>query len=246
MKVLIPCVQYADHLAVTLPAWLAILPDEADVIVATAADDTDTIETVMRIGHDAMTRRRLAPEVFVTDAWTRGGATFNKALAMDEALGIGGACKLQCGEIGLALDVDVFPFGTFPELDAIERDTIYGCARYRCPSPAYLHTHQAGLSDRRDLDLIPPKVRGQNYVTIENTRENARQSASKCLGYFQLFRWRPGIQFGSHDTAGKYDLDFRDQFPKRVGLQEIYVLHLGEQDRRNWKGRILPKWGATA
>lgn len=245
MKVLIPCVNYADMLAVTLPAWLAVLPVDAEVIVVTAPNDRATREVV----------ERTQARIVITDAWYRGGTTFNKARAMDEALGITHAANtssmlplpvITSGDVGLALDVDVFPFGTFPELESIEAGTIYGCARYRCASPAELQVHQAGLSDRRDLDLIPPKVRGQNYVTVVNTRDNAIDSASKCLGYFQLFRWQPGIQFGSHDTAGKYDLDFRGQFARRVGLEAIYVLHLGEQDRRNWRGRMLPKWGATA
>lgn len=232
MKVVIPCVNYADMLAVTLPAWLAVLPDGAEVVVVTSPDDHDTVDIA----------QQCRVTVFVTDAWHRNGATFNKALAMDEALMF---LSIEPGEVGLALDVDVYPLGTFPDLDRIQDGTIYGCARYRCPSPEYLAQVQAGKIDRRALDLIPPKLRGVDYHTIENTPANAIDTASKCLGFFQLFRWRPGIRFGSYDTAGKYDLDFRDQFRHRVGLEDIYVLHLGEQNRANWKGRVLPKWGAA-
>jgi hypothetical protein len=79
-------------------------------------------------------------------------------------------------------------------------------------------------------------------IITENTPANVLETGARCLGYFQLFRWRPGVGFGHYKTAGKYDLDFRTHFRRRVGLSDMYVLHLGEQNRRNWRGRIVPRW----
>ena len=102
--------------------------------------------------------------------------------------------------------------------------------------------HRRGRTTRGQLRLIPPKVRGQSYVSAPNTRENALASARRCLGYLQLFRYRRGLTFGSYRTAGKYDLEFRKQFAETDALWDLYVLHLGDQARSNWRGRVLPPW----
>ena len=136
----------------------------------------------------------------------------------------------------------MYPFGRFPSESEIQPDVLYGCARYHCRSRAQLRAHKRGRTDRSRLELIPPKVRGESYVKCVNSRENALAAATKCLGYFQLFRYRGGIRFGSYRTAGKYDLEFRYQFPRREALWDFYVLHLGEQNRANWRGRVTARW----
>ena len=75
------------------------------------------------------------------------------------------------------------------------------------------------------------------------TAGDIAQAARHCLGYFQLFAWRPGLRFGSSPTAGGYDQRFAGQFAIRAELPGVSVLHLGAQDRANWSGRVLPPWG---
>lgn len=240
MRAVIPSVDYADFLAVTLPGWRRVLPD-AHLVVVTAPRDVETQAVARQHGVACL----------VTDAWYQEGAHFDKARAMDQAFGFDDGDRRSLrppdpGEVCLALDADGYPFGALPPVDTIRAGAIYGCARYHCPSPLALEAHQAGRTARAALALIPPKVRGVSYGTIANTAPNVEMTASRALGFFQLWRHAPGLRFGSHRTAGKYDLDFRNQFAYRIGLRDLYVLHLGDQDRRNWHGRVLPRWGVTA
>jgi hypothetical protein len=235
MRAVIPSVNYADFLAVTLPAWLAILPHDS-VTVVTSDDDVETQAVAER--HDV--------QCVITDAWTRDGATLNKAAALDEAFGLAGdlIAPPSDGELCLALDADGFPCGTWPLETAIAPNTIYGCGRYHCETPEALQAHRTGRTRRTDLALIPPKVRGSQYGAIPHTAANLKDTATKCLGYFQLWRHAPQYRFGVSKTAGGYDLRFRDQFPRRAYVSDVYILHLGPQDRSNWKGRVLPRWTA--
>lgn len=244
MRLLIPSVNYADFLAVTLPAWRVAWPD-ALVIVATSSDDRAT-RAVART-HGA--------HLIVTDAWYRPTDTmnddtrpvvFNKALAMDEAMGLVGSLNdpPADGEICLSIDADVYPSG--PLKLHPKPNTIYGCPRYLCETPEEL----ARQTERLDLDrlqLLAPRMRGQSsYVTLANTIENVMDTARRCLGYFQGFAYRPGLRFGSYRTAGKYDLDFREKFGHRAIVKNFAVLHLGETNRANWRGRVVPSWQVPA
>lgn len=242
MRIVIPSVHYADYLSVTLPAWRAFRP-AADITVVTAPNDTETPRVVGSVP---------GVRCLVTDAWTRpvptmngepGRVVFNKALAMDEAFGFVPGCTdpPRLKEYCLALDADVYPFGIWPQ-DAKRSDTLYSCPRYECLTRDELLAHQAGRTTTADLHLIPPKIRGDAYARL--TSMTPEQAAARCLGYFQLFRYLEGRRFGSYRTAGKYDMEFRHQFAQRRGLTSVYVLHLGEQNRQNWQGRVLAAlWG---
>lgn len=242
MRIVIPSVHYADYLAVTLPAWQALRP-RAEIIVVTSPDDQETVGVATAAG----------VRCHATDAWTRpvetfngapGRVVFNKALALDEAFGFvpGFAEPPRHKEYCLAIDADVYPFGAWPN-DAKRSDTLYGCPRYECLTPDELIAHRDGRTPVDSLHLIPPKIRGESYA--RSTNLTPEQVGAKCLGYFQLFRYLDGRRFGSYRTAGKYDMDFRNQFARRRGLTSLYVLHLGEQNRQNWQGRILPPWGTV-
>lgn len=238
MRVVIPSLRYADYLAVTLPAWLALVPRKR-LVVVTAPEDTET--AAVAAAHEVT--------LVVTDAWTRDGAVLNKARALDEAFGFVDSPirPPSPDETCLALDADVVPFGVLPPFDAIAADTLYGCARYACPTPQALRDHRAGRTVPAQLPLIAPRLRGEpRPQLVPHTDEGVRACGRQCLGYFQLFRWRPGIRFGESRTAAKYDLDFRQHFGARVGLTSIYVLHLGDQSRENWRGRVMPRWEECA
>lgn len=236
MKVVIPSVQYADMLAVTLPAWRKMLP-QATFRVVTNREDLET-KRIAKL-HGA--------KVCVTDAWTRRDAVFNKALALDRAFGIAGQDQPPAiGELCLALDADVYPFGVFPVEADLAANVLYGCPRMHCETPQELDDHVKGKTALADLQLMPPLNPGQRSPgAAPYSLGAATASARRCLGYFQLFRYREGLRFGSSKTAGGYDLRFRHHFEQRYPLTSFYVLHLGHRDRANWSGRVVAQWGAA-
>lgn len=239
MRVVIPSVNYADFLATTLPAWRALLP-KARIIVVTSPDDAQTPELARRHGAEAC----------ITDAWgldldgspAKGRKAFNKARALDEAFGIrpGYTDPPAIKEYCLSIDADVYPAGQWSTEEAKRSDTLYGCARYRCRSPEELEAHVSGARPREALEIIPPRLRGEDPAS--GSRLTIEEAGTKGLGYFQLFRFQPHRAFGNSKTAGKYDLEFARSFERRKGLTAFYVLHLGGLDRRNWSGRVVPEW----
>ncbi len=233
MRVVITSVDYADFLAVTLPAWQAFLP-QAVFTVATSPDDDETQAVASQAG----------ARVHVTTAWTDGGAKFNKARGLDEAFGFTSDPPLS-GEWCLALDADVYPFGAMPSTSTLAPDTLYGCPRYQCATATALEAHRSGRLTRDVLSLMSGTCRDDGYVPARNTLEHARLMASKCLGYFQLFAYRPGISFGDFPDNAPADKAFRQHFRRLCGLVDVYVLHLGEASRSNWLGRVVPSWGVV-
>jgi hypothetical protein len=228
MTILIPAVHYADYLAVTLPAWRAMFPS-ARIVVLTSSDDAETVAVADRVG----------VEVVTTELWTADGAKFNKARALDEAMGFPGV-----GEVFVSIDADVYPCGPAFAEDDLAPGTIYGCARYLCESPADLTAHLSGQAPRTRLSLMGPKNNGKDYNRLRNLPHLVKETAAECLGFFQAFRWA-GQRFGSYPTAARCDTNFAQQFAARVGLTDFYVLHLGMPDRRNWSGRVTPTWGGA-
>lgn len=237
IRICIPAVNYADFLSVLLPRWKAFLPS-AEIIVVTALDDEG-----IRVAEEN------GVKVHATDIWTRQipvdnekeqPVIFNKAAALNEGFGFSGSFIPPPAEdsLCLSIDADVVPFGTFPEPIRIKSNYIYSCPRYYCDTPEELEAADLG---KLKLKLIPPKLKGQNYG-IADPKLTPRSAASRCLGYYQLFRHKTGRDFGSFATAGGYDLRFRDKFPHKTYIESMYVLHLGEQDRANWKGRVIKPW----
>ncbi len=234
VRIVIPSVDYADYLAVTLPAWQAMFPGAAITIV-TAPGDTATQALAIHYG----------ARVVVTSAWYAGGKTFDKASALDEGFGFkrSAVSAPSKGERCIAADADVLPFGFLPQ-ERLKVNTVYGCARYLCSSMDELEAHRRGKTKRSTLPVMLARYRGMSAppVLVDADKASTLKSAKACLGYFQLFRYYPGQTFGSFKTAGKYDLVFRDSFAHKVALWDFYVLHLGEPCRANWRGRVVPAW----
>ena len=227
MRFVITSVNYADYLAVTLPAWKAILPAGA-LFVATSPEDVET-QRVALLDHGV--------PCVVTDAWTRkdptchegGEPTFNIALGLDEALGLTGGLVTppQDGEILGHASADCVPFGRWPDESRFDDQTVYAFWRYECLSPKHLAQHQSG---KRPLSQFP---------RLKNTK-------GAPIGYNQMFRAKPGRRFGSYPTAGKFDTHFTARFPRFEMLLDAYLLHLGPINiRENWAGRTVPTWGAA-
>jgi len=226
MRAVIPSVNYADVLAVTLPAWRKVLPSGA-LTVATSIADRETQAVARECGID----------VFVTDAWTRVDrschwlngtvAKFNKALALDEAFGFVATRRdpPAVGEVCVSIDVDGYPFGRFPEEAAIPSNTVVGCWRHHCATHRELMAHVSGHTSLRHFQRM-------------------KNSGGGPVGYLQAFRYEPGMRFGSYPNAGKYDVHFMQKHTsQRAMLEDLYILHLGPQgDGPNWSGRTVPKW----
>lgn len=219
MRIVIPSVNYADFLAITLPAWRKLLPAE-DFLVVTTPEDAETraVAAANETG------------VVLTDVWYQDGATFNKARALDLAFGFDRdpPWRVADGEWCLCLDADVYPFGKLALPDDDGERILYSVHRYACPDPESFRAHRAG-----ELEL-------DAFELIRMWRRRMPDPAG-MQGYFQLWRYRPGDHFGSYPSAAKYDVHFARQFPRRKYLDRPYVLHLGEH-RRNWSGRITPRW----
>jgi hypothetical protein len=229
MIALLTSVDYADYLAVTLPAWQRMLPT-ATLRVVTSRTDRATRRVA----------ERLAAEVHQTNAWRADGATFNRAKALDEAIG-----RPTPGEVCLSIDADVYPLGTFPSDDAIAPGVLYGCARYLCRTSADVAAHLDGRVPREALPLMDTRLTSASgYGITANTLSEIARTAGACLGFFQCFRYA-GQRFGSYPTTGGYDTAFAAQFADRRPLQDFYVLHLGPSAGRNWGGRTLPRWRAA-
>lgn len=212
VKALVVSVDYGDLLAVTLPHNAATLDE---VVVVTAAHDTETIRVV-----ESVPKARL----FVTDLFYKGGARFNKGLAVEaglDALGRDGWMLIH--------DADVL----FP------RDW-----RSQLPDPAI-----GNLYVPRRRILADPT---QWTEAFDWTSVPLKHEPGEFAGYFQFFHAsdpiikdkRPwyGVDWRH---AGGCDSDFQKRWP---GPRKLYppfeVLHLGE-DSRNWSGRATIRRDGT-
>jgi len=241
VRIVIASVHYGDFLALTLPRWRQWAP-KATLIVATAPGDAESLSIAEQVGAIAI----------VTDVWTAQAPVenerpktvrFNKARALDLAFGFapGHVDPPDVGERCLSLDADVVPFGPLPRQHDLDPETLYGCPRYYCQDTRALHQHELGRLPLERFNVMGPR-KGHRHAP--HGTATATSAAIKCLGYFQLFRYRPGVAFGSFSSAGKYDLVFHRHFKARAVVPKAYVLHLGESDRSNWTGRTVPRWVA--
>lgn len=228
MRAAILSVNYADYLAVTLPAWKAMLPTES-LCVVTSPNDAETARLAAQ--HEV--------RCVVTDAWTRRDTsvhpwcpekpdTFNCALALDVALGLAEDARPRptIGEVVVSINADCYPQGQWPDTSHLDADTIYGIERFACETPKVFADVLAGRLKHTDLRRM-------------------KNSGGRPIGYFQLARYREGLRFGSFPTARKYDTYFCAKFAKKAFFNAVWLWHLGPMDTANWAGRTLPRWEAA-
>ena len=225
MRIVLTSVGYADFLSVTLSAWKACIPAGC-LTVATSPEDRASQRLAEAHG---------VPFI-ATDAWSRMDPTchvgprpgFNMAFGLDVALGLAGdrLPRPLVGQVCAHVNADCYPVGQWPDVSTFAPDTVYGFWRYECPTPDDLNAY---LSGTRSQDSFP-------------RMKNAKGGP---IGYCQIFRYVPGLRFGSYPSAGGFDTDFTKRFPNRVMRDDVFLLHLGTRDKRNWAGRVLPTWGAA-
>jgi len=202
------CVDYDDLLAVTLPRNLRFLGDRT--VVVTAPHDTRTRQLCDQYG----------VETFVTDAFYRNGARFNKGLALEEGLDFLGRFDGYGGWY-LIWDADtLFPV----ELQnlqqcRLEHSRLYNMRRRICdPASRW----------RDDLDW--------QTCPVYNEHEHP--------GYFQLFHASdPRVQskpwYGTDSPdASRCDSVFQFKWPQELKTRlPMECLHLGPHGT-NWCGRL--------
>jgi len=225
MIAVIPSVQYADFLAVTLPAWQRALP-QATIRVVTSREDAETQRVCREAGVEA----------YQTGAWQADRATLNTAKALDEAF-----ASAAPGELCVSVDADCYPCGTFPDEDTFAPDVLYGCVRYLCRSMAELRAHLDGRTPRAALQLMGHRLEQTGYGIVSNTPAEVARLAAEGPGYCKAFRYG-AVRFGSFRTAGVYDTAFAAKFTTKRPLVDFYVLHLGPSRGRNWRARVVPQW----
>jgi hypothetical protein len=200
------CVGYDDLLSVTLPRNRKHF---REVMVVTTPADEATQEVCRR--HDAI--------AFLTDAFTAGGAQFNKWLALEQALdafGREGWLTIMDADVILPADLGG-PESGWPPL-ALGR--LYGALRRMAPWP---------------LGPIPAEAGWKSYPLHRNVNEWA--------GYLQCFHARD-LRLGPppwHQTDWKHcggaDSFFQQKWhPSNKIRPDWHCLHMGEVGV-NWHGR---------
>lgn len=192
------CVQYAEWLAQGLACWMSGL---SSLTVVTAHGDAETLA----VAHYGGAR------VFVTDAFYRDGASFNKGRAMEEARE-----QMPWEDWILFFDADVVPpDGWADRLARLQPGRLYGCRRFEA---------DAGDIDDIGQPSIPGDGVGVGYFQLFH-------SGDPCVQQTPLLEthWK---------HAGNYDNAFMNRWRKKgihIGQVPFRVAHIGE--RENWFGR---------
>lgn len=227
LTTIIPCVDYADLLRISLPGVIAA-SDRA--VVVTAPRDRAT--------------RRLCDEYgatcLATDRWWRGGAVLNKAGAVDDAIEAADPTDWL-----LLLDADiVLPSDARSRLEAFRLDPthLYGAYRRMCRTPS----EWSAYAEHGDTDL--PPLGPLLWVRKPQCRPagSPMLNPAALQGYFQL--WNAGRQprrLGDYPTAAQYDVELALRWPdhqrRMLPPERFAVIHLGE-NRVNWQGRVTAIW----
>jgi hypothetical protein len=219
MRAILVSVQYHDLLAVTLPANVHHFES---VHVVTTPQDTATQEVARACG----------AHVFLTDAFYRNGAVFNKWLALEEALD---ATGLREPGWLILMDADVIWPQQLPPFP-LEVGNLY--------SPLRRMVEELHNVPRHDGQLVIPHITDWWVYPIHpNINEHA--------GYSQIFH-TSDQHLGPvpwHETnwrhAGGADSFFQAKWPAARRVRPPFeVLHLGPAGT-NWMGRATSYLNCT-
>lgn len=208
MKAITVCVEYDDLLALVLPT---IVPHVNELLVVTAPQDESTMQVAGRFP---------SVRIYVTDAFYRHGAPFNKGLALEEGFDILGREGWLC-----VFDADtVWP--AEPDFSSLEEGCLHVPRRRMCPDPRQYHaTEPFGRWP------LVREIEHAGYCQIFHASDRVLRSRP-----WYPTDWR---------HAGGCDSDFQDRWPaRRRKWLPWEVLHLGPHGR-NWHGRSTPKLDGT-
>lgn len=203
MRALVVCVNYDDFLRITLPQNIKFFDE---VVVITSPQDRRTVDLVSNFSN---------ARCFVTDAFYRHGASFNKGLAIEE-------CYDFMGRTGWMVNLDADIILPYKIVAPVDKQVLYGVRRRILKNPAHY---------RKDMNWRKARRRNDRIICGYFQLFHATADVLKV---------RPWVGTESIH-AGHYDHYFQDHWPKekRVFLP-IDVLHLGPVDT-NWFGRASPR-----
>ena len=207
MDCFVVCVGYWDYLSLTLPRMKRWFDD---VTVITSPAEAERF-------HDH------TAALYVTDAFYREGAVFNKGAAMEEAMADANPTEWIC-----VMDADILLPSPEEMLLHIEPGNIYGPHRRQQPEGA-------DYADESEWQYL---LLGNDPIT-------------QCPGFMQVFHasdpilaTRPWYPVNWRHGGG-CDSDFCEKWPKAKQRRLPFdVLHLG-QPRKNWCGRATPHLDGT-
>lgn len=200
------CVDYAEYLAVSLPFWMQGL---TSVMVVTSQTDVQTRQTLSLLNQHPRIRPT-SLHVYLTDAFTRDGAAFNKGLAMEEARRL-----MPWEDWILFFDVDVVPpYLWHLNLPELQLGYLYGAKRYHTPDLQHLFSTK--------LNFVPDDRVGYGYFQLFHTKDPKVQKTPLLDT-----QWR---------HAGNYDSNFMLSFRSMVQDVGFPVWHIGPQ-HENWFGK---------
>lgn len=243
------CVGKDDHLAIAMPRWVEGLRS-----LTIVTDGTDVATQEVAITLDALTRHgshgTYCP-VYLhrTDAFTRDGAAFNKARAMEEA-----RISMPWSDWILFIDADVVPprdWKTRIEATNPEPGHLYGCWRYQCDDVARVDHLLADPSAQR----IKGDGMGVGYFQLFHADDKGALGGWAGSRYMD---WAKTTRAGFNSAidspvsgplletdwqhGGVYDCHFMDRWrpPRRDRnlireIPSMRVAHLGPRD--GWWGR---------
>jgi len=209
LHIVVTCVNYSDFLIISLSENIKII-DPKHIIVVTDSQDTLTKQICNTFGVNCV----------ITNRFYEDGAVFNKGKGINDGIN-----SIVDPDWILITDADiVFPTDLLDILNKkrINTNKLYAATRYLCHSYAKYQKYKNNDISLTELDGIhhcPP------------------------VGYFQLFSYnhpnltdKNSIYPENSIDASWSDMLFADKFPQKECLQNIKLLHLGE-DSKNWKGR---------
>lgn len=200
-RCMLVCVNYDDILSITLPRNIDKF---SECCVITSPEDTATQELVAMFP---------SVKLFITDAFTRHGAKFNKGLAMEEAFDYFGRRGWM-----LIIDADIVLPPTM-EFPAVVPGNIYGAKRR-------MLVDVAAFTDGLKWNKLP----------VGDDKEIAGFFQLFFATDAVLHKTRPWYE-PTFIHAGGCDAYFQQLWPvacrKRL---DLHVLHIGPRDT-NWFGR---------
>ena len=209
IKSLAVCVEYDDFLAITLPRNMRHF---TRTLVVTSPADTRTQDLAKQHG----------AECYVTDAFYRNGAAFNKGLAIEEAFDVLGRDGWIC-----VWDADI----VMPDCIQFPReiDCLYSPARHILDDPAT-------YSDDLTWLTLPSPTQPHEF--------------DGYFQMFHSLTIDPPWYGTGWRHAGGCDSDFQFRFSEASRRRPPFsVLHLGSEGipeigvriGRNWRGRVTPR-----
>lgn len=214
VKGLTICVEFDDLLRLTLPRNARHF---SDLLVVTTPDDRATQEAV-----DQVTKEHGLDhvDVYLTNAFTKRGAAFNKGMCLEHGLDVLG----RSGWL-LVWDVDVV-MPEMMDLSQVAPGNLY-CPRRRMCRNLGEYTGQRDWSRWPILKETEPAGYYQLF--------RADDPVLETRPWFSL-DWR---------HAGGYDTEFQARWPQeRKARLPFEVLHLGES-YVNWHGRVQARSDGT-